>query len=171
MKTYYKKTQRGRSMIEMLGVLAIVGVLSAGGIAGYSMAMNSYKTQALIEKIHLIATTVRSTCRGNYTGLSNSVMVDLGKLKTEDFQNPFGGTLNAETETNGFVISSSFPTDACTEILQTNWGEASVFNGLCFEGGGAANCFSPSSGTFPISIATTATKCKSGNKLIYLYFK
>ena len=29
----------GRSMIEMLGVLAIVGVLTVGGIAGYSKAM------------------------------------------------------------------------------------------------------------------------------------
>ena len=29
----------GRSMIEMLGVLAIIGVLSVGGIAGYSKAM------------------------------------------------------------------------------------------------------------------------------------
>ena len=35
--------QCGRSMIEMLGVLAIVGVLSIGGIAGYSKAMNMYK--------------------------------------------------------------------------------------------------------------------------------
>ena len=29
----------GRSMIEMLGVLAIIAVLSVGGIAGYSKAM------------------------------------------------------------------------------------------------------------------------------------
>ncbi len=33
----------GRSMIEMLGVLAIIGVLSVGGIAGYSKAMEEYK--------------------------------------------------------------------------------------------------------------------------------
>lgn len=33
------KTQSGRSMIEMLGVLAIVGVLSIGGLAGYQKAM------------------------------------------------------------------------------------------------------------------------------------
>ena len=33
----------GRSMIEMLGVLAIIGVLSVGGIAGYSKAMLMYK--------------------------------------------------------------------------------------------------------------------------------
>lgn len=35
--------QKGRSMVEMLGVLAIIGVLSAGGLAGYSKAMFQYK--------------------------------------------------------------------------------------------------------------------------------
>ena len=52
MKTYFNKkaSQSGRSMIEMLGVLAIVGILSAGGIAGYSMAMEQYKSNLLIEK-------------------------------------------------------------------------------------------------------------------------
>ena len=42
----YKNTnfeQFGRSMVEMLGVLAIIGVLSVGGIAGYSKAMDKYK--------------------------------------------------------------------------------------------------------------------------------
>ncbi len=34
----------GRSMIEMLGVLAIIAVLSVGGIAGYSKAMNMWKS-------------------------------------------------------------------------------------------------------------------------------
>ena len=49
--------QGGRSMIEMLGVLAIIGVLSVGGIAGYSKAMSMYKldkwsanlTQVIVE--------------------------------------------------------------------------------------------------------------------------
>ena len=36
--------QVGRSMIEMLGVLAIIGVLSVGGIAGYSKAMEKWKS-------------------------------------------------------------------------------------------------------------------------------
>jgi Tfp pilus assembly protein PilE len=40
----HKKSQElGRSMIEMLGVLAIAGVLSIGGFTGYSMAMTSYR--------------------------------------------------------------------------------------------------------------------------------
>ena len=33
----------GRSMIEMLGVLAIIGVLSVGGIAGYGKAMRMWR--------------------------------------------------------------------------------------------------------------------------------
>ena len=40
----------GRSMIEMLGVLAIVGVLSVCGIAGYSKAMRNWKMNRAAEE-------------------------------------------------------------------------------------------------------------------------
>lgn len=42
--------QYGRSMIEMLGVLAIIGVLSVGGIAGYSKAMEKWKINKMAEE-------------------------------------------------------------------------------------------------------------------------
>ena len=38
-----RNDQGGRSMVEMLGVLAIIGVLSVGGISGYSKAMAKFK--------------------------------------------------------------------------------------------------------------------------------
>ncbi len=38
-----KDEEHGRSMIEMLGVLAIVGILSVSGIAGFSKAMMKHK--------------------------------------------------------------------------------------------------------------------------------
>ena len=40
----------GRSMIEMLGVLAIIGVLSVGGIAGYSKAMEKFKVNKTVSE-------------------------------------------------------------------------------------------------------------------------
>ena len=40
--------EQGRSMVEMLGTLAIMGVLSAGAIGGYSYAMNKHRTNELI---------------------------------------------------------------------------------------------------------------------------
>ena len=40
-----KSNQFGRSMSEMLGVLAVVGVLSVGGLAGFSKAMYKHRLQ------------------------------------------------------------------------------------------------------------------------------
>ena len=48
----FHKSQCGRSMIEMLGVLAIVGVLSVGGLAGYSKAMRANKINDALEYIN-----------------------------------------------------------------------------------------------------------------------
>ena len=46
-----KKLQQGRSMIEMLGVLAIIGVLSIGGLAGYTMAMNRHRANTVLDYV------------------------------------------------------------------------------------------------------------------------
>ena len=44
----------GRSMVEMLGVLAIIGVLSVGAIAGYSKAMTKYKLNKHAESFSML---------------------------------------------------------------------------------------------------------------------
>ncbi len=66
-----RESQSGRSMIEMLGVLAIIGVLSVGGIAGYSKAMMKYRINKTIEQVTLIAGNVRTffAPQGNYIGV------------------------------------------------------------------------------------------------------
>lgn len=46
-----KFNELGRSMVEMLGVLAIIGVLSVGAISGYSAAMTKYKLNKQTEQI------------------------------------------------------------------------------------------------------------------------
>lgn len=74
------KTQLGRSMVEMLGVLAIVGVLSIGGIAGYVKASHQLRTNKLKDDIsHLIANirTVFYT-QNNYDSLSVIAAINSG---------------------------------------------------------------------------------------------
>ena len=71
--------EQGRSMIEMLGVLAIVGVLSVGGIAGYSKAMNKFKTNKLIEQVNMISTNIRTLYASQKNALKISVK-NLDKL-------------------------------------------------------------------------------------------
>jgi len=73
MRNFDLEKENGRSMIEMLGVLAIIGVLSVGGIAGYSKAMQKYRINKTIEQITLIAGNVRSffAPQRSYEGLGN----------------------------------------------------------------------------------------------------
>ena len=43
-------TECGRSMVEMLGVLAVMGVLSVGGVAMYTNAMNKYRANEILNE-------------------------------------------------------------------------------------------------------------------------
>ena len=47
--------ESGRSLVEMLGVLAVIGVLSVGAIAGYRRAIDSQKASATIAELNQYA--------------------------------------------------------------------------------------------------------------------
>ena len=51
----YRLAQSGRSMVEMLGVLAIVGVLSIGGIMGYDYAVAKFRANTIMSELNLRA--------------------------------------------------------------------------------------------------------------------
>ena len=59
MQSYYS-CQSGRSMVEILGVLAVIGVLSVGGIAAYSKAMEKINTDQLIVDISTTARKIKN---------------------------------------------------------------------------------------------------------------
>ncbi len=159
-------------MIEMLGVLAIVGILSAGGIAGYSMAMQNHKTNTFIEKVQIMVQEIRTLYEGDYTPLRPNSLTAAGVIK--DNNNPFGGTFYIYgSGDRGFYITTidaTVPKDACVKILSADWGQTGVFWGvntsddpnmaLAWERG---NCLS----TLPGAIL----KCNSENNDIKLWFK
>lgn len=135
--------EQGRSMIEMLGVLAIVGVLSVGGIAGYSKAMAKFKTNKVIDQINTISTNVRTlySSQRNYGGLNNSTAVRMALIPSEmyaaskkstsnvEVTNAFGGNLYIHSVSQGtgtdnaYVIAvDALPKSACVSIATTDWG-------------------------------------------------
>ena len=52
--------QSGRSMIEMLAVLAIMGILTVGGIAAYSFAVSKHRANQIYSQVDLRAVTAFS---------------------------------------------------------------------------------------------------------------
>ena len=68
--------ESGRSMIEMLGVLAIMGVITVGAVTMISAAMRSQKRTVLQDEVAQIVTGVR-TILGEYddfSGLDNALI-------------------------------------------------------------------------------------------------
>ena len=80
MKNFYKNEQSGRSMVEMLGVLAIIGVLSIGGISGYSKAMAKFRVNKTLDQISMLVMNIRSlySANINYQGLTDKIAIQMG---------------------------------------------------------------------------------------------
>ena len=130
--------QCGRSMIEMLGVLAIVGVLSVGGIAGYSKAMEKFKINKTIEQVAQIATNIRTLYaqQKSFSGLNNTTAIQMGVVPdemstsggTESYEQYYGqdittvfilGGWNDET----FAIElRNITKNACVSLATADWG-------------------------------------------------
>ena len=134
-----KSTQSGRSMIEMLGVLAIVGVLSVGGIAGYSKAMTKFKINKTIDQVTHIVTNVRTlyaqqtSYGGLYSQLQNGDKLGVlpdelkdGIYSWSHNNNPFKGTIGiSEGYGDKFFVLTyhGLPKEACVALATYDWGD------------------------------------------------
>ncbi|MBQ8465563.1 MAG: hypothetical protein IJ545_06085 [Alphaproteobacteria bacterium] len=149
-KIYQLSEQKGRSMVEMLGVLAIVGVLSIGGISGYSKAMAKYKINKTVDQVSMLITSIR-TAFGNqnsYYGLTTEKAInydlvgnDLTLGSTSTLTNAYSGsvTIAAKTSTGAACSTTYCPAfsvtytnldrQACAVIASSDWG-GSAASGL-----------------------------------------
>ena len=114
MRNLYKNEQSGRSMVEMLGVLAIIGVLSVGGIAGYSKAMAKYRINQTLDQISMLVMNIRSlySASVDYTGLTSTVAIQMGIIPRNML--PAGKTEADATEIVNAYQGSVFLSEANT---------------------------------------------------------
>ena len=106
-------SQSGRSMVEMLGVLAIIGVLSVGGIMGYSYGMDKWRANTTINDINLRTVDLISQLnRGGEPNLS----AEWGDIGTAGY--PI--TLNTSYAPNEYFITvENIPSKVCEIIMDT----------------------------------------------------
>ncbi len=136
-----KNDQTGRSMVEMLGVLAIIGVLSVGGIAGYSKAMTKFKITKTFDQVSMTVANIRTLYSGqrSYSGLKTANAFNMGVVPAEMEGSSAGSLINAfqggvtigtgafNSNTSGaFYISyGGLGREACVSILTADWGSGS----------------------------------------------
>ena len=99
-----KKLESGRSMVEMLGVLAIIGVLSVGGIAGYSLSMRRHRANGVADTVSKYALVAYGHCQQM---LLNGDVSAIGHCTSESittFANAGVGSLPAGVASNGISL-------------------------------------------------------------------
>ena len=140
MNNYKHNEQSGRSMIEMLGVLAIIGVLSVGGIAGYSKAMNKFKTNKVADNVSMLVANIKTLYaqQNSYAELDNANAVSMGVVPDElgtdasNLLNAFNGPVNIHVsdstdttnhDNKAFVIYfGNLSREACITLATNDWG-------------------------------------------------
>ena len=95
---FKRKSESGRSMVEMLGVLAIIGVLSIGGIAGYTMSMRKYRANQMADALNKYALLIYNSCQkgiidGTITSLSSCVQGESFNVYPADDMSSFMGEI------------------------------------------------------------------------------
>ena len=158
--------ETGRSMVEMLGVLAVVGVLSVGGIAGYTYAMNKHYANELLagasERAVLVTAQLASGRKpslkefANYTTTGGTFETDDESIRvyTDGIGIPVSGVKGAVCEnlikaTDGTDIlitdidENEMSADNCAEesndllfVFETGIGVPKDIEKVCKEGAG-----------------------------------
>ena len=110
-------TQSGRSMVEMLGVLAIIGVLSVGAIAGYSKAMTKYKLNKQAEQISWLLNVLQryKTFFGKEPTYLDFMpyLIKLGEIPQEMIKN------DTDSIYDSFGMKYTMRTNGCAPICYT----------------------------------------------------
>ena len=121
-------------MIEMLGVLAIIGVLSVGGIAGFRKAMMKYKSTKMAEKIYSIHSSLVNLYANEHSITDSREIENLNNIlrKTKvvpkeifydkvpyirgAFNNKLSIVLRHNNSNVNFIYVKSLPQETCIDL-------------------------------------------------------
>ncbi len=191
MSKSFKNEQSGRSMVEMLGVLAIIGVLSVGGISGYSKAMAKYKLTKAQDQMAMILINIRTAFASapSYAGLDKTAaiamnivpgdMLPAGIGKGSTIKNAFGGDTVIACGTTGedgacddstkFSIQfKGLGKETCASLASSDWGSDGLVK---ISINGTEHTYGTDQ--LPVPPGTAVEECTSqtaDNKIIWVYY-
>ena len=108
-----KKTELGTSLLEVIAVMTIVGILSFSTFALYAKAMNTLRSNYVIQQVFLKASELNTSAVGN-----RHKTVDLKVIEKDELSYGFSFK-NYTKEGDQIVVSINGPfTDGMCELLK-----------------------------------------------------
>ncbi|MBQ6110335.1 MAG: hypothetical protein IJL05_03060 [Alphaproteobacteria bacterium] len=141
------KQESGRSMIEMIGVLAIMAIITAAAFALISTAFHTQKRGRVTDDVANIVSGVRSLL-GEYDDFSNIDNTTIFGAIGVSNKNPYGGVYELAVNpanTRQFVVSiTGLSKSECDGLVTKAWTDSAGYiesghkeggaNGSCKEG-------------------------------------
>ncbi|MCR4918133.1 MAG: hypothetical protein K5912_04310 [Alphaproteobacteria bacterium] len=141
------KSESGRSLIEIIGVLAITAVMTASAIAIYNSVRRNQANAIATAELREIAknTKLLMGMNNDYTGISVDYLIKAGALKNN--KPPVGTSWSVEVgpQENTFVIKLKGLTGGECDFFSAAlpaWATDIIVNGHSFQEN--ANCFTMS---------------------------
>ena len=140
------RQESGRSLIEIIGVLAIGTIMAVAAVEMYGQIRTSQTRTIVSSELEHLAKNVKllSGARGTYAGISVDYLVKAGALKTPNA--PIGGddwSVTPSFDEKSFSINLVELSSGECEYFsakKTAWAKTVLVNG--FEINGESNCFS-----------------------------
>ncbi len=118
------RQESGRSMVEMLGVLAIMGIITVGAISMISYAMRMQKHSRVSDDVYQIVLGVRQMLgeHDDFTRIDNSTIFTALAMSN---RNPYGGKYTVgvnPVNSRQFVVKIDGLTDSdCKALVTKAW--------------------------------------------------
>ena len=130
------RSESGRSLIEVVGVIAIGTVMTVAAIGMYRMMRENNTRTIATSQLEQIAkdTKLLLEMRGDYSGVSVGYLIKAGALKSD--KAPLGGdnwSINASTDGESFSINLTELTQGeCSYFLtkKPSWATSMLINGF-----------------------------------------
>ena len=147
--------ESGRSMIEMLGVLAIMGVITVGAIGMISTAMRTQKLTAVNDEVVQMVTRVRNI-HGEYDDFSTMNGTTLFGAIGMSNKNPYGGTYELSVDPSDprqFIVTiNGLGQSECESLVAKAWSDSVGYQMSGGKSGGANGNCTGANGTNSVQI-------------------
>ena len=147
--------ESGRSMIEMLGVLALMGVITVGAIGMIATAMRTQKLTSVNDQVVQMVTMVRNI-HGEYDDFSNMNGTTIFGAIGMSNQNPYGGKYELAVDPSNprqFIVTiNGLGQSECESLVAKAWSDSVGYKLSDGKQGGATGDCKGTNGTNSVQI-------------------
>ncbi len=164
-----KHLSSGRTTLELLAVIAILGVIAVGVYGMAANVLSKQRTMETVNHIHKLVDAIQdaySWTDSSGNPVNKQYLIDEGILSNNDFRLPSGQEITISGASNNFKVHFSITAKdkaICRAIAMENWGDRLVELSI------KNNRYKKSQ--LPLSLITATSNCTlTSNSSSYIYF-